>query len=564
MFLTPRRRAVLRRHLFSEAARATACPAFPDLLRARSRRSGARSAPRSRAQNAAGAATRFARTLPRRPRGAATSSRPTSIAAMLDNLRASFDAQHGGFGGAPKFPHPDRARALPARRGEQRRSRVVTLDAHGEGGIYDQLGGGFCRYSVDAHWTIPHFEKMLYDNGPLLAPATPTPGCVTREPLYARCAAETAGWMHARDAVARRRLLLLARRRQRARGRQVLRLGPRRSRRAADADEYAAFAPRFGLDRPPNFEGQHWHLRIVAPLARRRATRRCVESARAQALRRAREARAARARREDPRLAGTRSRSAAWRTPGASSARAGLARVRAPRARFHPHARCGATAGCSPPTRTAARTSTRISTTTPSCSPRCSSCCRREFSTRRPRSSRSRSPTCCSSEFEDARAAASSSPRAITSSSIHRPKPRPRQRDALGQRGGGLGASARLAALTGEMRYAQRRGAHRSRSSTRRCATTRRASPPWRSRSTEQLAAAATLDPARPRARRCARWQRRAGARVPAGRSPVLAVPDGTRRAAAVARQAGAVRSLSTHGCAGALLASRRSAISYN
>ncbi len=45
-----------------------------------------------------------------------------------------------------------------------------------EGGIYDQLGGGFCRYSVDAHWKIPHFEKMLYDNGPLLR-SMPTPGC---------------------------------------------------------------------------------------------------------------------------------------------------------------------------------------------------------------------------------------------------------------------------------------------------------------------------------------------------------------------------------------------------
>src|SRR5512132_3633544 len=63
-----------------------------------------------------------------------------------------------------------------------------------EGGIYDQLGGGFCRYSVDQYWMIPHFEKMLYDNGPLLyllADAWLTSG----ESLYARCAEETAGWI---------------------------------------------------------------------------------------------------------------------------------------------------------------------------------------------------------------------------------------------------------------------------------------------------------------------------------------------------------------------------------
>jgi len=63
-----------------------------------------------------------------------------------------------------------------------------------EGGIYDQLGGGFCRYSVDAEWTIPHFEKMLYDNGPLLGLLADA-WLQTRDPLYARCAGETAGWI---------------------------------------------------------------------------------------------------------------------------------------------------------------------------------------------------------------------------------------------------------------------------------------------------------------------------------------------------------------------------------
>ena len=80
----------------------------------------------------------------------------------------------GGFGAAPKFP-PDGGIALllrehqrggdPAPLGRAER----TLDGMALGGMYDQLGGGFCRYSVDEYWMIPHFEKMLYDNGPLVA-----------------------------------------------------------------------------------------------------------------------------------------------------------------------------------------------------------------------------------------------------------------------------------------------------------------------------------------------------------------------------------------------------------
>ncbi len=86
----------------------------------------------------------------------------------IGGLRASADMQNGGFGGAPKFP-PASALELLMARGE---TEVVelTLDAMMAGGIHDQIGGGFARYSVDAHWQIPHFEKMLYDNA-LLARA---------------------------------------------------------------------------------------------------------------------------------------------------------------------------------------------------------------------------------------------------------------------------------------------------------------------------------------------------------------------------------------------------------
>jgi uncharacterized protein len=83
-------------------------------------------------------------------------------------LGASFDRVNGGFGGAPKFPQAPVIELLLAR-GEREMS-LRTLDAMARGGIYDQVGGGFARYAVDATWTVPHFEKMLYDNA-LLAQA---------------------------------------------------------------------------------------------------------------------------------------------------------------------------------------------------------------------------------------------------------------------------------------------------------------------------------------------------------------------------------------------------------
>jgi uncharacterized protein YyaL (SSP411 family) len=85
-------------------------------------------------------------------------------------LARAFDPVHGGFGGAPKFPHPTDLGFLLTRESQASRDMALTtLRRMCEGGIYDQIGGGFCRYSVDERWEIPHFEKMLYDNGPLLA-----------------------------------------------------------------------------------------------------------------------------------------------------------------------------------------------------------------------------------------------------------------------------------------------------------------------------------------------------------------------------------------------------------
>ncbi len=94
--------------------------------------------------------------------------REEALDEAVDRLRETFDARNGGFGGAPKFPQASAIEFLLLR-GEHTMA-LQSLHAMAGGGIHDQLGGGFARYSVDATWTVPHFEKMLYDNA-LLARA---------------------------------------------------------------------------------------------------------------------------------------------------------------------------------------------------------------------------------------------------------------------------------------------------------------------------------------------------------------------------------------------------------
>jgi uncharacterized protein len=109
----------------------------------------------------------------------------------MRTLHASADMERGGFGGAPKFP-PASALELLLARGE-REIVETTLDAMLAGGIYDQLGGGFSRYSVDAAWLVPHFEKMLYDNA-LLARAYLHGWQALGHERYRRACEETLDW----------------------------------------------------------------------------------------------------------------------------------------------------------------------------------------------------------------------------------------------------------------------------------------------------------------------------------------------------------------------------------
>jgi uncharacterized protein YyaL (SSP411 family) len=116
---------------------------------------------------------------------------PAGIDAAVDQLRQAFDPNYGGFGGAPKFP-PSSAIEFLLRRGEVGMTSA-TLRAMASGGMYDQVGGGFARYSVDDRWLVPHFEKMLYDNG-LLARAYLHGWQVTGDELFRRVCCETLDW----------------------------------------------------------------------------------------------------------------------------------------------------------------------------------------------------------------------------------------------------------------------------------------------------------------------------------------------------------------------------------
>jgi hypothetical protein len=105
------------------------------------------------------------------PAGATAAVTPELLDAAADSLRSSYDGESGGFGGAPKFPPSMALEFLlrhAARTGEGLDLVAGTGEAMARGGMYDQLAGGFARYSVDRHWVVPHFEKMLYDNALLL------------------------------------------------------------------------------------------------------------------------------------------------------------------------------------------------------------------------------------------------------------------------------------------------------------------------------------------------------------------------------------------------------------
>ncbi|MCE9633598.1 MAG: thioredoxin domain-containing protein, partial [Methylophilales bacterium] len=184
----------------------------------------------------------------------------------VEQLTAAFDSTHGGFGSAPKFPNaPDWVLFIRlAATGDGNTLHMLhmlhkTHTAIAAGGIYDHLAGGFCRYSVDERWEIPHFEKMLYDNGQLLS-------------LYSD------GWLLIGDArwreVVEDSINWLLRDMQDSGGAFYAALDAdsegvegkyyvwktEQVKALLPADIYPQFATHYGLNTAPNFEHEFWHL----------------------------------------------------------------------------------------------------------------------------------------------------------------------------------------------------------------------------------------------------------------------------------------------------------------
>ncbi len=191
----------------------------------------------------------------------------------VHGLANNFDVTHGGFGAAPKFPHTSNLDLLMGF-GAQDRSEtgetvlqmaLFTLDKMALGGIHDQLGGGFARYSVDEQWMIPHFEKMLYDNGTLLT-AYAEAAHLTGNPLFREVARGTADWLirdmqhpdggfySSLDADS-----------EGEEGRFYV-WTPDEVKSRLDPAEYAVFSRYYGLTGPANFENHYWHLRVTTTL----------------------------------------------------------------------------------------------------------------------------------------------------------------------------------------------------------------------------------------------------------------------------------------------------------
>jgi len=190
------------------------------------------------------------------------------LAAARDQLAKQYDSRDGGFGNAPKFPMPGtierllRQWAYSTRKGDRDREALemamITLTRIARGGIYDHVGGGFCRYSTDSRWMIPHFEKMLYDNGQLLSVYADALA-VGPDDLFEGAVRETAAWLiddmqHAdggffsavdADSEGEEGRYYVWRRDE--------------VKRLLTEDEYLVVETLYGLDKPANFEGR-WNL----------------------------------------------------------------------------------------------------------------------------------------------------------------------------------------------------------------------------------------------------------------------------------------------------------------
>ncbi|HEY5624328.1 MAG TPA: thioredoxin domain-containing protein [Gammaproteobacteria bacterium] len=192
-----------------------------------------------------------------------------------NQLESSFDSEFGGFGGAPKFPHPTNIETLLSAWRATAESKspdlkslymaTFTLTRMASGGLFDQLGGGFFRYSVDRYWAIPHFEKMLYDNAALLTIYCDA-HAATGEPFFARIASETADWAirDMQDPAGGYYATLDAD----SEGEEGLFYlwTPSEMQNLLTPEESRVALEHYGMSSAPNFEGKAWHLHAAVAI----------------------------------------------------------------------------------------------------------------------------------------------------------------------------------------------------------------------------------------------------------------------------------------------------------
>lgn len=197
---------------------------------------------------------------------------PNTLIQAKHELEAGFDSVNGGFGDAPKFPQLTNLEFLlrlwrrnPNEHAAALEMVTMTLTRMAEGGIYDHIGGGFARYSVDAEWEIPHFEKMLYDNGVFLSLYVDA-WRATGDPLFRKVAEETAEWaLREMQSPEGGFYSSLDADSEGEEGKYYV-WNRADIKSLLSPEEYAVVEPHYGLDRSPNFEG-HWHLHVARPLA---------------------------------------------------------------------------------------------------------------------------------------------------------------------------------------------------------------------------------------------------------------------------------------------------------
>lgn len=204
----------------------------------------------------------------------------STITLGFEQLKQSFDFEHGGFGSAPKFPNPADITLLlhQAKAGNKQAEAMALqmLSAMADGGIYDQIGGGFCRYSVDARWNIPHFEKMLYDNGQLLCLYADA-WQLTKHDRYREILEQTVSWL-TREMLSTQGVTQGAFYSSLDADSLVLDATgahghseegafyvwqPSEVKALLTPQEFVVAAQCFAFDRAPNFEGEAWHAYLA-------------------------------------------------------------------------------------------------------------------------------------------------------------------------------------------------------------------------------------------------------------------------------------------------------------